>query len=238
MTRCLAFFERLRPSSFALALCLSATACTTARQPPGAPPTPGSITLENPGGDADDPQEVALKRQLEMPWRYAMDKDGQVNVPMVDAENYKRVRYWAIDHFTGFRYGDDYHVMNVVLVQDIPEGATMDSRECLAQADKWGRPQLKNFEVKLGMPEIHEEQWRGQPVVVKSVDGYVDFGLERLRFSAAYAAYPAYSDACLIFGVAVPWRKHPDLAMQVRDRWVKEAVPRIQARTKTKPHRV
>jgi hypothetical protein len=224
---------------FALIVATSGIGCSSAvRQPPGAPPSPKSVTLENPGGDADDPQAAALKRQLEMPWRWAMDKDGQVNVPMVDADNYKRVRYWAIDHFTGFRYGDDYHVMNVVLVQDIPEGAVMDSRQCMSQAEKWGRPQLKNFEVKLGNPEVHESQWRGQPIVVKSLDGYLDFGFERRKFSAAWAAYPAYPDACLVFGVAVPWGKHPELAAQVRDRWVKEAVPRIQARTKTKPHRI
>jgi hypothetical protein len=108
----------------------------------------------------------------------------------------------------------------------------------LSRADKWGRPQLKNFEVKVGMPEMHEAQWRGQTILVKSIDGYVDFGFERRRFSAAYAAYPAYPDACMIFGVAVPWGKHPELAMQVRDRWVKEGVPRLQARTPTKPHRI
>ena len=79
--------------------------------------------------------------------------------------------------------------------------------------------------------------WQGKSILVESVDGYVDFGLERRKFSAAYAAYPAYPDACLIFGMAVPWREHEDLARQVRDRWVKEGVPQIRTMTPTRPVR-
>jgi hypothetical protein len=229
----------------ACALASFSIACASApTQPPGAPPSPGSVTKENPGGDANDPEEAALKRQLEMPWGWAMDKDRQLKVPMIDPRRMKRVRYWAIEHFTGFRYGSDYYAMNVVVLRDIDAGEKVNSKICLQRAEKWAYPQMKSFEVKLVPGEVQEIEWQdkrlpspGTPIAVKSVDGYVDFGLERRRFSAAYAAYAAYPDACLIFGMAVPWGKHEALAKQVRDRWVREAVPKLRPLTPTRPYR-
>lgn len=230
--------SRFRPSASALALTLLLGACASQpKQPPGAPATPKSITLDEPGGDAADPQAEALRRQLEMPWQWGTDKDSQLRVPLVDPGHMKRVRYWALDHFTGFRLGSDFYVMNVVFIQDVPKDEPVDSRECLQRAEKWGHPQMKSFEVKLDGIRMSQEKWMNKPVVVKSVEGHLDFGLERRRFSAAYAAYPAYEDACLVFGVAVPWEEHEELAKEVRDRWVKEAVPRIRPLTKTRPYR-
>lgn len=224
----------LGPAFLGLAL---AACATTQTQPPGAPPSPSSVTLEEPGGDAADPQEAALKRQLELPWGWATDKDEQLRVPMVDQNNMKRVRYWVLDHFTGFRYGSDFYVMNVVLIQDVPKGEEMDSRTCLQRAEKWGHPQLRSWEVKFSDIQTSTTHWRNLPIVVKSVDGYVDIGFERRKFSAAYAAYPAYPDACLVFAMGVPWEKHEDLAKAVRDRWVKEGVPRMVPLTPTRPFR-
>ena len=213
-------------------------ACSVApRQPPGAPPSPSSVSREEPGGDAHDPHAAALRRQLSEPWGFRRDKDHQLIIPLADPAHHKRVRFWAVDHFLGFRYGKDYHVLNVVFVQDVPEGTPTDSRTCIRQAEKWGRPQLRGFEVKLRQFGTLERKWRRHEIVVKTVDGYVDFGLERREFSAAYAAYPAYPGACLVFAIAVPWREHEKLAKQVRDRWVDEGVPRVIPLTKTRPYR-
>jgi hypothetical protein len=225
-----------------------AAGCAQPPQPP--PTTPAATSVKGPapapvadagapapGAGPADPHEEALLHQLHDRWGWAEDKDGQLRVPMPDQAKYDRVRYWAVDHFVGFKYGDDYDVMNVVFIQDAPKDAPFDSQTCLRRADKWGYPQLKSFEVKLEPPRFSQNQWRGKHILVESVDGYVDFGLERHRFSAAYAAYPAYPDACLVFGVAVPWRKHEDLAKQVRDRWVKEAIPQIRPMTPTRPSR-
>jgi len=208
----------------------SSTSAASAKADAGAPAADASTA-------PSDPHEEALLHQLHDRWGWQEDKDGQLRVPLVDQRNHDRVRYWAFDHFVGFKYGDDYDVMSVVFLQDAPKDAPFDSQTCLRRADKWGYPQLKSFEVKLDPPHISENQWRGKHILVESIDGYVDFGLERHRFSAAYAAYPAYPDTCLVFGVAVPWRKHEDLARQVRDRWVKEAVPQLRPMTPTRPVR-
>jgi len=217
---------------------LSAFGCTTtARQPPGAPPTPASITHDNPGGDASDPHEAALERQLNLRWGFQEDKDGQLRVPLVDWKNYDRVRYWVFDHFVGFKYGTDYHVLNAVVLLDVPDGTPMDPHGCMQRLEKWAFPQFKNFDVKVDETQYSEVRWRDHDITVKSMDGYVDFGLERRRFSAAYAAYDAYSDACLGFGVAVPWRDQKELAQKVRDRWVHEGVALLNPLTPKRPYR-
>jgi hypothetical protein len=223
--------------SFVGVSALAVACASTPTQSPGSPPSPKTVTMEQPGGDAHDPHEAALLRQIHEPWGFQEDKDGQVRIPLVDWKNYERVRYWAIDHFVGFKYGKDYHVLNSVFILDVPAGTPEDSESCLKRAEKWGHPQIESFEIKLASQHVTEGRWNGMPIYVMSTDGYLDFGLERRHFSAAYAAYPAYSDACLVFGFAVPWREHEDLAKQVRDRWVKEGVPRVQLLTKTRPYR-
>src|SRR6185295_11863369 len=63
----------------------------------------------------------------------------------------------------------------------------------------------------------------GMPVksetCMRAFDGWVSWGIGSADFSAAWAAYPAYPDACLIYGVAVPWRDQGELAKKVRDRF-------------------
>jgi hypothetical protein len=232
----LAAVRRALWSGFLLAVAAGGCA-STPRQPPGEPPSPASVTRESPGGDAHDPELVALERQLSQPWGARKDKDNQLVVPMPDQRNYKRVRFWAVDHFVGFRYGEDYYVVNDVFVQDVPEGERVNSRTCMRRIEKWGRPQLKSFEVKLTPARVGERTWRGQDILVTVVDGHVDFGLKRRQFSAAYAAYAVYPHACLVFGMAVPWGEHADLARRVRDRWVEEGVSRLEPLTETRPYR-
>lgn len=218
---------------------LTAVACGSSSQskPPGAPPTPQTITVAQPGGDAHDPHWAALNRQLTEPWGARNDKDDQLHVPTPDWEKWKRVRYWGVEHFTGFRYGDDHHVIAIVFVQDIEPGEDNDSRACLRRFESWVRPQIKNFEVKLGPIGVRETGWREHKVLVQFVDGWVDTGFSRKEFSAAWAAYPAYPDACLIYAMAVPWRDQAELAKQVRDRWVGEGFQRMNPLTPARPFR-
>jgi hypothetical protein len=80
-------------------------------------------------------------------------------------------------------------------------------------------------------------RWRDQPLVIQSMDGWVSWGISSTDFSAAWAAYPAYKDACLIYAVAVAWRDSKDLAQKVRDRYVHEGFVNLQALTEEKAYR-
>jgi len=210
---------------------------SAAKQPPGTPPSPATVSVAQPGGDAQDAHFAALTRLATAPWGRRNDKDDQVHAPTPDWEHWKRVRYFGFEHFTGFRYGDDHHVVAVVLVQDVPPGTPIDSQSCLRQFEDWARPQARNYDVKFHDFGAKQSEWRQQPIIVKWVDGAVAMGFSYTEFSAAWTAYPAYPDACLIYAVAVPWREHAELAKKVRDRWVNEGFPQMIPLTKTRPYR-
>jgi hypothetical protein len=59
--------------------------------------------------------------------------------------------------------------------------------------------------------------------------------LSRESYAAAWAAYPAWDKACLIVGVAVPARDDEARARDVRDRFVKEVLPKVVVTTATEP---
>jgi hypothetical protein len=59
--------------------------------------------------------------------------------------------------------------------------------------------------------------------------------LSRESYAAAWAAYPAWDKACLIVGVAVPARDDEARAREVRDRFVKEVLPKVVVTTSVEP---
>ncbi len=214
-----------------------ASGCASQQRLSAAPPTPQSVTPAEPGGDADDPHSAALRRQLDEPWGRNTDKDRQLILPLADRKNWKRVRFWGVDHFTGFRYGDDHHMVTVAFIQDVGPGERLTSRDCLRRFEAWAMPQARGYMVEITSQEEQESSWRGKPLIVRKADGVVPTGFKTEAYSGAWAAYPAYSDACLIYAVAVPWRDHPELAREVRDRWVSEGLARVKPKTKVRPFR-
>ena len=73
--------------------------------------------------------------------------------------------------------------------------------------------------------------------MISYVDGKLNWGLSRVEFSGAWAAYPAYSNACLIYAVGVPWREHGDLAQKLRDRFIDEGFALMNTLTTERPYR-
>ena len=216
-------------------------ACGGAAQPvkqvPGVAPAPATVTVKEPGGDAADPHAAALERLATLPWGNRNDKDDQVSVPLPDSENWKRVRYFGVEHFVGFRYGDDHHAMAIGFVQDLPPGTPMKSDTCMRYFEAWGLPQTHPFDVKFSPFETHLGKWQGQILESRSVDGRVNLGFTSSEFSGAWAAYPAYKESCLVLAVAVPWRDHKELADKLRDRWVSEGFSLMGVSTSARPER-
>ncbi len=196
--------------------------------------------LANGAGSTDeihDEHWVALQRMLSERWGRRADRDDQLLVPLADAGNWKRVRFWLIDHFTGFRYGEDINAVNVVLVQDVEAGVTPTAELCMKNAERWARPQMRSFDVRMGPIQSRKAEWRGDEVPVRTADALVDYGFGPMQFSAAWVAYPAYENACLVFAFAVPWGEHRELAQQVRERWIEEGVRKIKPLTDERPQR-
>lgn len=187
--------------------------------------------------EVHDQHWFALQRMLSERIGRRPDRDDQLLVPLPDAGNWKRVRFWLIDHFTGFRYGDDLNAVNVVLVQDVEPGVKPTAESCMKQAERWARPQMQSFDVRMGPIQSRKAEWRGEEIPVRTADALVDYGFGPMQFSAAWAAYPAYTNACLIYAFAVPWGEHRELAQQVRERWIEDGLRKIKPLTDERPYR-
>ncbi len=202
------------------------------------PPTPASVTLAEPGGDAHDPHEAALLRQLEQGWGFQVDKDNQLRLPLSDTEHWQRVRFRLIDHFTGFRYGKDRHLVTVAFVVDTPPDEKQTSESCMARFEASAIEKAETAGARYREVRGKTLRWKKKPLLVHSTDGSLDFFFRHYEFSAAWAAYPAYRDACLVYAVVVQWEGYPELARKVRDRWVDEAFVAIKPLTRTRPYRI
>jgi hypothetical protein len=187
--------------------------------------------------DPNNPHAVLLQRQLHERWDARSDKDNQLAVPLVDAENWKRVRYWAVDHLVGFKYGDDLNAMNIVMVFDLPAGTESTPKECMRVAETWGRQRLRDFQVQMGPVTEEVVRWRKQNILVHRSSAEVAIGFDAKQFSAAWAAYPAYEHACLLFAQSIPWDGERSLAEAVLDRWIAEGVARLTPLTDDRPKR-
>jgi hypothetical protein len=200
-----------------------------------------SISREEPGGDAADPHESALQRLLTEPWGWRNDKQDALHVPLPDWKNWRRIRYFGVPSFVGFRYGDDHHAVIAIWVRESDEGTTPD--ECIESFEKWASPTAHSFSVDIGPANTVRLTWVPDPqqpeertdVVIKSMDAQINTLFSKKAYSAAYAAYVMWPKTCTIFGLAIPIRENLELAHEVRDRYVNDGFSRIERRSDTTP---
>jgi hypothetical protein len=149
----------LRARAFASVTVALSIGCQAAplRQPAGVPPTEPSVTREEPGGDASDPHESALRRLLAGTWGWRNDKQDALHVPLPDWQNWRRIRYFGVPSFVGFRYGDDHHVVIAIWVRDADEGVTPE--QCLDAFERWAKPTAHEFNVSITSPATTRTRW-------------------------------------------------------------------------------
>ena len=232
----------LRPLASLVALTVLAGCATSstytqaAAAPPPLPaaeparePTPQSITVANPGGDAPDPELAALERLEREPWGVKRDRYATLIVPLADTRHWRRVKLWGYPTRTAFRFGDDHYGITAVWYQ--PSTGPSDPESCLkrfsgaaqAQAEGMGAQLL---DTRLVHVMQHTERY-DRPMVVQVFEGSVDAIVETKDYMGAIASYPSFPGTCLLQGFVVVAGKHPELARRVRDRWVAEAAPRL-----------
>jgi hypothetical protein len=205
------------------------------------------VNREEPGGDADDPHQAALERLIKEPWGWRNDKEDALHVPLPDWKNWRRIRYYGVPTFVGFRYGDDHHAVIAIWVRPADDGATAD--QCLDSFEKWAAPTAHSFSVKLGPSKLTRSPWNPHPVVprdalgstnagevvAKSFDAQIDTLLATSSYASAYAGYVIWPKTCTIFGVAIPMRGNVELAHQLRDRYVEDGFWRLERRLDSTP---
>lgn len=235
-------------SSFALGC-----SATVPPRPVGLPPTPRTVTVQNPGGDAADPGWAALDRLAREPWGVRRDRTNTLLIPLADALHWTRVRLWGYPTRTAFRFGDDHH--GVIAIWYGPTTGPDDPESCLGRFLAEARPIAESYGTRvLSSRLVHTVQrpsdalragaavTRGgdppspaarptpqamRPMVVQVIDAEVAGFLSSKVYAGAIASYPSWPGTCLIQGFAVPADEHQELATRVRDRWVAEAAPRL-----------
>jgi len=219
-------------SPLPLALLLASLGCSNQTQvakPPGAPPTPTTVTSKNPGGDADDPERAALERLASEPWGHRSDYWGSLHVPLVDWKNWRRVKVFGYPTRASFRYGDDHYAVATIWYTPI-EGPN-DPEACAAKFIDIAMPIAEANGVRVGdRQRVRMSQSVGaevKPMIVELLEGRLDSILGRDDYVGAVAAYQSFPGTCLVEGFAVVATNHRDLATRIRDRWVAEGAAQL-----------
>lgn len=221
------------PRCLLLVPLLLTTACANkpvvATQPPGSPPTPKSVTAANPGGDANDPEFAALTRIAQEPWGFRRDFWNTLHVPLVDWKNWQRTRILSNPTRASFRYGKENHAVATIWYTPM-EGAN-DPDACLAKFLDYATPIAETNGIRVSdRQRVRLTQSIGaevRPIVVELLSGRLDSLIGRNDYVGAVAAYQSFPGTCLVEGFAVVATNHPELAKQIRDRWVAEGAPKL-----------
>jgi hypothetical protein len=198
-------------------------------QPAGLPPTPATVTVQHPGGDAADPERAALERLAAEPWGSRRDRPNTLRVPLVDARHWQRVKLWGYPTRAAFRFGDEH--FGITAIWYLPTPGRDDPDACLDRFIADARPAAEAYGVQAaGIRRVHTTQRSGpvqRPVVIQVIDGSVESLFDSGAYVGALAAYQSWPGTCLIQGFVVVADKHRELAVQVRDRWVTQGAARL-----------
>jgi hypothetical protein len=220
--------SRLLPTCLLIAACGLPTCTPKVRMPPGLPPTPKTVTREEPGGDAHDPHEHALLRLSREPWGSRNDKREVFQFPLTDPGNWRRVRFWGVPTFVGFRYGDVHHAiagMRVVRVRP-PDPPT--PKGCLDRFLEWGGPIADGYSARLKDEADSQVTWKApNDVLVRTWEAEVVTLLARKRYFGVMGAFLPWEGVCAVYGYAFHIDDKNDLVRKVRDRYAREAFGRM-----------
>ena len=196
---------------------------------PVAAPAAGSAAPRKSTGGPQSPHPEAIARLLEAPWAARVDRRRTVSLPLPDGAAWTHVKFWGVTTLAGWRYGDAHHVAMAAFTYGPPAGgATVDG--CAARLEQWGRARAEKYDVDVGKPRVEEVEWppgSGTRAKLFALDARRRSLLGSKTYAAAYAIYPAWSEACLAVGFAVPDAEAASDARALRDRLVREALPAL-----------
>ncbi len=196
--------------------------------PAPARPTPASVTREEPGGDAEEPETAALRRLVEEPVSTRVDRRSVVLIALPDGQVWRRVRPRLADPLTAFRYGDEHHAVVAVFVRELDHPDPTEA-ECLADFEGWAEPRVRVANVDLGAPSSTTVTWRGRPLEVRLRDVTAQATFRGSSWMGAYAAYAPYKGrgTCLVLLAGVSRLKSPEIAAAARRRLVETTFARL-----------
>jgi hypothetical protein len=228
--------NRVFSLSFALSvplLACSSGAANVANMNIAAAPPPKDDGKAAQGGSGGSAHAAALEQLKIAPLEGRVDKQNSVKIPLPDAEHWTRVKFWGVPSLVGFRYGKEHHAIVGAFVTYVDDNTVQGA--CVKSFEKFANPWIVAFDVDLKREAPQAFMWNRQVVEAEAVVAKTATIVARDVYAAAFAAYPAWKGACLILGIAVPARDDDARAIQVRDRFAKEVLPRVEVLTPDEP---
>lgn len=205
-------------------------ASSTAPRAPNDAPSPESVTKEEPGGDAADPELAALTRLAEGGVSRGWDKPKLLAVHLVDAKLWRRVKASALPARAMFRYGDDTHALAVVMYQ--PSEGPDDPRSCLKKFMRFADDAATSYDISYDASPVYDREQTidgvKRPMVIQLAEGRVNAPFFQDDYVGGIAAYQSFPGTCLVEAIAIIATHHPEAARRARDRWVNDAAPLLQ----------
>jgi hypothetical protein len=226
----------LRLSLAAGALVVAGCSATVPRQPPGKPPSPKTVTREEPGGDAFDPQRAALERLASEPWGWRNDKRDVFHFPLTDWPNWRRVRYWGVPTFVGFRYGDKHRAAAALWVRRVQEGDSQTPEACMMRFEQWGLHYVSAYGARIRDATSSYVTWRKKDdVYVKSFDADVSALFSERTYLGTVGATLGWPGVCVVYGFAFETGEAAQAAEKARARYAREAFTNLAQMTPAPP---
>ncbi len=198
------------------------------RRPPGVRPTPKTVSREEPGGDAHDPHKAALDRLVTGAWGWRNDRRDVFHFPLSDWSNWRRVKFWGMPTFVGFRYGDKHRAVAALWVRQLRENDPEDLAFCLDRMEAWAQPVADVYRTKFIKGPRTYASWKSKDdVLVQSIDATVQGLFSESQYRAVAAVSFAWPRICVIYGYAFDSKDHAELAAKVRDKYALEAFSRL-----------
>ncbi len=221
----------LAVAAVALLGCSSATT-----QPKGAvmaAPPPKDDGSASKGGQGGETHAAALEQLKTAPFLARVDRQDAVKISLPDGERWVRVKFWAMQSLVGYRYGKDHHAIVAGFVTRVPDNTVTGA--CGRSIEDLARPWLDAFDVAIKHDPPQAVMWNRQVVEVDLLTAKTATLVARDDFAVAFASYPAWKNACLTVGIAIPGRGEIERAREVRDRFAKEVFPKLEILTPTEP---
>lgn len=199
--------------------------------PPASPPKDDGKPAKGVGGG--DGHAAALEQLKVAPVGARADKQNSLRIQLPDANHWTRVKFWGVPSLVGFRYGKAHHAIVAAFITHVDDNLAVGA--CQKSFEDMALPYMGSFEVEVEYEEPHAVVWNGKIADIASVFARTATLAARDSYAAAFAAFPAWKGACLIVGVAVPAGESEQRARDVRDRFVKDVLPRIDVTAAEEP---
>jgi hypothetical protein len=230
--------ESTRPVCVALFAAL-ATACsagsgTHVMTPIAAASPPKDDGKPAQGGGGGSAHAAALEQLRVAPVGPRTDKQNSIRIMLPDAEHWTRVKFWGVPSLVGFRYGKEHHAIVAGVITHVEDNTAPGA--CETSFEKIAGPLVEAFEVDVNREAPALIQWNGTTADIETVLAKSATLVARDTYAVTYGIYPAWGKrSCLIVGVAVPSRDEDERAVQVRDRFAREVLPKIEVATPEEP---